>query len=451
MKHQVLPGAAVAILMLGGCAVPNQEMAFETVQKQTDRSLVWIKTPRDAQIVAEKVDLLLATPLNGENAVRIALINNRELQRVYEEIGVAHADLVQAGMMSNPVLGYSFGHGGGVNTKTVSLEVALLDLLWIPLKRELGGIALEEAKLRVGDEVLKTVRETSVAFARARASEEISRLHDTLVTSYETSLQLAYRQYTAGNLSKRELLKIEEGYARTRLNALDARRMAAEERETLNTLLGVYGDSTRYRFAQGSDILEPPPSTSEGLERIAIANRLDIAAAKKRFEYAAREAGIVDATRLLEEISLEYESEKSSGEARFNTLGAKIPLPLFDMGQARSALAAARYNESAHALYALSVSVRSDVRRSSAVVRYRYDAAREYRENIIRIHEEILAQTGLYYNGMLEGIYELLEDQRRLTEAKIASIEALFEYEKAVADLAYAAAIPLGEKRDETR
>ena len=33
----------------------------------------------------------------------MALLNNRELQALYAELGVAQADLVQAGLLSNPV------------------------------------------------------------------------------------------------------------------------------------------------------------------------------------------------------------------------------------------------------------------------------------------------------------------------------------------------------------
>lgn len=436
MKRVVLFSAAV--LFLSGCSVTSQEDAFRSVQGTVNKDVIWIKTPEQAREVDTRIDALLSQPLNEENAVRIALLNNRTLQQTYEEIGIAHADLVQAGLMSNPVLGYSLGRGGGVTTKTLRVELAFLDLLWIPLRRELGGIAFEEAKLRVGDEVLRTVRDTKIAFIEARSFQEVASIQEERLKSHEASAQLSIRQFTAGNLAKRDMLKIQEAYAHARTEAIKARQNAASAREELNKMMGVYASATRYSFAnEGWTVVSEPPASSVNLERTAIENRLDVAAAKKRLEYAAKEAGIIENTRLLDNLTLEYEGEKSTGESRFNTLGVKIPLPIFDMGQGRMGMAQARYNQSYHQLYALAVNARSDVRRAHTTLRYTYDIVREYRETIVKLNQDILEQTGLFYNGMLDGIYELLEDQRRLSEAKIAAAEAMAEYQIAAADLVY--------------
>ncbi len=425
------------VFVLAGCSVPSQEGVFRSVDERVQKDLVWIKTSQEEKAVEESITTLLQQPLNAENAVRIALLNNRGLQQTYEEIGIAHAELVQAGLMSNPVFGYSLGRGGGITTKTLSIELAFLDLLWMPLRRELAGLALEEAKLRVGDEVLRTVREAKTVFAEARSAQEAVRVHDELLKSHEASAQLAIRQFTAGNLPKREMLRVQEAYSHARIEAMRARHNSAAAREALNTVLGLYGKATRYSFADKKEAWVTPPASSEPLERLAIEKRLDMAAQKKRLELAAKEAGLRENTRLLDELALEYESEKSTGEARFNTLGIKIPLPIFDMGQGRIGEAQAKYNQSYHRLYAMAVDIRSDVRRAHAALGYAYDIGVEYRENIVRFNREILEQTGLFYNGMLEGIYELLEDQRRLSEAKIALIEAETEYDKARADLEY--------------
>ena len=102
-----------AVLVLGGCSVPGKEGVFRSLNETMGTDLVWIKSEREAAAVEKNITAILARPLKGEDAVRIALINNRSLQQSYEELGIAHADLVQAGLMSNPVLGYSVGRGGG--------------------------------------------------------------------------------------------------------------------------------------------------------------------------------------------------------------------------------------------------------------------------------------------------------------------------------------------------
>lgn len=428
---------AFAALVLGGCSALTQQQAFDTVLRQTGEPIAWIKTQEERERTEAMVRTLVSSDLGEEDAVRIALINNRSLQQTYAEVGIAHAELVQAGLISNPLLGYSLGRGGSVTTSKVSVEFAFLELLWMPLRRELGGIALEETQLRVGDAVLRTVRDVRKSYTALRVAEETLALHKQLLASSEAAYQLSIRQYTAGNLPKRSMLKIENAYREVRLESLRIGRDYAAAREGFNRLLGLYGEDTRYRLAAKTMELGDDIGGMERFEQLAIEKRLDIAAAKKRVDYAAKEAGYTQTTRLLSELSLMGEREKTTGDIRFDTVGFRLPVPLFDTGQGRIALAKARYNQSAHALYARAVDARSEAREAYAAARYAYDAAREYRDAIVSANEAILRETQLHYNGMLDGIYELLEDQRHVVEAKMAALTAVGEYRKAHADLRY--------------
>lgn len=439
MKKEILVSFGV-IFALAGCSTVSQNDVFDSMNQMTAErgagELKWLKTPQEVQDVQKSVNLLLEEPLSEENAVRITLINNRALQQTYEQIGIAQSELVQAGLMTNPLLGYSVGHGGGITRSGVTVELAFLDLLWIPLRRELGGLALEETKLKVGDEVLRSVRDARKRYIDARVAQERVRLNSDVLKSHEATLQLAMRQYTAGNLPKRDVLKIEDGYARTRLESIRLARDDAMAREALNKILGIYGEQTYYTLSEEPLSIGAQPREDGSLERLAMVNRLDIAAAQKRVEFAAKEAGYTEKTRLLSEVTLEGGSEKSTGENRFNTVGIKIPLPIFDMGQARLSRTQALYNQSVQHLVELAVNVRSEVREAYAATRYDYDIAREYQESI-HVNQNILKQTQLYYNGMLDGIYELLADQRRYSDVKMQSVMAIGEYKKAQADLAY--------------
>lgn len=438
--QKIVLASMASLLIFSGCSTLSQNEVFSSVNRITSErgagELKWLKTSQEAEEVEKSVNALLLSPLSEENAVRITLIHNRALQQAYERIGIAQSDLVQAGLMSNPLLGYSLGHGGGVSKSTVTLEVAFLDLLWIPLRRELGGLALEEAKFSVGDEVLRAVRDTKKKYIDARIAQERIRLNGEILKSYEASLQLAVRQYTAGNLSKRSYLKMEDDYYHARLESIRLNRDFAIMREALNTVMGVYGDQTRYRFS--AEPFELPAELDEYsmLERMAMENRLDLAAAQKGVDYAAAEAGYTKNTRLLQEVTLEAQREKGSGEDPFTTFGFKIPIPIFDLGQGRISKAQAYYNQSVHRLNELAVNIRSQTREEYAKLRYDYDLAREYQE-ITKTNHAILEQTQLYYNGMLDGIYELLADQRRYSDAKIQTLSAIGEYRKSYADLIY--------------
>jgi outer membrane protein TolC len=421
-----------------GCSTVSQHEVFDSIDAASGKkNLIWIKTQSEANSVNESVNALLSKPLTQDDAVRIALINNRSLQQTYEEIGISQSELVQAGLMTNPLLGYSVGRSGGITTTTWSLDVMFLDLLWIPLRRKLSGLTLEETKYRVGDEVLKMTRDTKIAYIDAKIAFEKIALYEAVLKSHEASVQLAIRQNTAGNSSKRDFLKIQDAYAHARLESMKLGRDYAMARENLNRILGVYGVQTEFNLTKEPFVLNSFVLEEKGLENMAIANRLDMNAAIAKVDYAATQAGYAKNTRLLSEAELSVESEKTTDEKKFNTFGVKIPIPIFDFGQGRVSQFQALYNQSVHRLYETAVNIRSQVREGYASSRYAYDMAREMKEVVMPANEQILGETQKYYNGMLDGIYELLEDQRRLGETKIQVLEALGETKKAQANLDY--------------
>lgn len=441
MVVKTVSASLATLFILSGCSTISQKEAFDSVNQLTleqgSKNLQWIKTPQESASVDESVRVLLSEPLTQENALRIMLINNRALQQTYENIGIAQSELVEAGLMRNPLLGYSIGRANGITTSTISVEVAFLDLLWIPLRRELSGLALEEATFTIGDMVLRSARDAKKSYIESRIAEEKVALFRSILKSHEASLQLAVRQYTAGNLSKRDMLKIQDSYERARIESIKLARDNAAARESLNKILGVYGEQTHYTLSTESLTRLAPTVSEPGLEKRAIINRLDIRSAMKSVDYAAKQAGYSENTRLLDEVDLSVESEKTTGEKRFNTFGIKLPIPLFDFGQARVSKSQAIYNQSVHRLYEMAVNVRSEVREGYAHLRYTHDIAHSYDEVIVKTNQQILEETQLFYNGMLDGIYELLEDQRRAGEAKMEALDALGEYKRAQADLEY--------------
>lgn len=429
------------LFLFAGCAPLSQEEAFGKIDSMSQdrgaKSLQWVRTPEEAEQVRHTVDRLLQSPLTEANAIRITLINNPRLQQSYSDVGIAQSELVQAGLFSNPILGYSVGKGNGATTATFSLEFAFLDILWIPIRKELAGLALEETQYRIGDEVLKSVRDTKQLYVDAQSSEEKVKAFESILKSSEASVQLAARQYAAGNLSKRDYLKIREEYVRNHLESVRLLQENASAREALNRMMGVYGTQTHYTFAAYNDAIALDFTEIRHLEKTAIERRLDIAADQKRLKHDAAEAGYTLDTRLLPEGTLELDREKSSGEAAIRTLGVKISLPVFDIAQGRIGTAQARYLQSMHRLYETAVNARSEVREAYANTRYAYDIAKEQQEQLIPIRRQILEETQKHYNGMLDGIDELLSDQRAYTRQKLDLIDRIAEFKKEYAELEY--------------
>ena len=85
-----------------------------------------------------------------DEAVQIALLNNRELQALYSDLGVAQADLVQAGLLKNPIFDAAILFpvaSGGRPKLELSAVWNFLDIFYVPLRKRVAAARFEEAKL----------------------------------------------------------------------------------------------------------------------------------------------------------------------------------------------------------------------------------------------------------------------------------------------------------------
>src|SRR5688572_16481533 len=103
-------GGATVVAFLTGCAGFSPDNGFDAVRssvsERTGQQTQWSRTDADSQQALAAARMLLAAPLTPETAVQVALLNNRGLQATYFDLGIAEADLVQAGRLRNP--GFSF-------------------------------------------------------------------------------------------------------------------------------------------------------------------------------------------------------------------------------------------------------------------------------------------------------------------------------------------------------
>src|SRR4030067_3453252 len=101
---------ALGVMVLGGCATFSKDGGFGAVEQiareRIDKEVKWQRDDNQRESVQATVRNLLASPLSADSAVQIALLNNPGLQSTYAELGIAEADLVQAGRMTNPPLRY---------------------------------------------------------------------------------------------------------------------------------------------------------------------------------------------------------------------------------------------------------------------------------------------------------------------------------------------------------
>src|SRR3972149_7202565 len=146
-RYQCAGLLAMALVLAGGASV-NRNAGFDdgsgVVEQRSRSRIFWHNgTELDREAVA-KLRSLLDDKLTAERALQIALLNNRDLQAVYSDLGVSQADLVQAGLLSNPVFnaGVFFPVSGGRPDLELNVVMNFLDLFYRPLRERVAAGAV---------------------------------------------------------------------------------------------------------------------------------------------------------------------------------------------------------------------------------------------------------------------------------------------------------------------
>ncbi|MDQ6824942.1 MAG: TolC family protein [Candidatus Eremiobacteraeota bacterium] len=378
---------------------------------------------------------ILSRSLSVDDAVQLALLNNAGLKASFADLGIAEADLVQAGRVSNPRFVYSNRRSSDITTIDRTILFNVMSLLVMPLSQKIAGRQLETAQLEVASDVLELVGTTRRAYFSAVAAQESVKYFEQVSLAAEAGAELAAKMAAVGNFNKREQMREQVFYADASAQLAKARLTAAVARERLARLLGLSGQDVRFPLPERLPDLPGAPLELVDAERTALERRLDIQLAKLSTEATAANLGLTKATRFVNVLELGYTNESSTGERRQNGYEIDIELPLFDWGDAKLARTEATYMRSLHRTAALAVSAQSEVREAYQTYRTSYDLARHYRDEIVPLRKRIADENVLRYNGMLISVFELLADAREQIASVNAAIEALRAFWIADTDL----------------
>lgn len=452
--------AVAATALLAGCASVDPRPAFVDVQKtvaeRSRQPARWARTPAEAASVEETVKALLAGELTLDAAVRVALLNNPALQATFEEIGVSQADLAQAARVENPELAGFVrfpGEGPGRNTE-LSLLHNVFDLFLQPLRKKLASAELEQTKLRVADEVLGLAAEVKEAYFTLQARQQLVSRLELVRDLTETAADFAREQREAGTINELELESRVVIHREAKVDVALAEAEVRADRERLNRLLGLWGADTAWRIA---DRLPEPPDEEiplEGLERLAVARRPDLQAARWGVDLVGRALALRRKTRFFPVgIHFGVNTEKDVTGERVTGPELALQLPIFDTGRASIARLEAEHRRAQRQLEALAVNARSEVRETRDRMLAARDLALYYGRVLLPQRLRILDLTLRYYNAMFKGAYDLLLAKQAEVETEKAYLEAWRNYWifRARLERALGGALPAGATPDEGR
>jgi cobalt-zinc-cadmium efflux system outer membrane protein len=423
-----------------GCASVNLKAGFAevsaAVEARATTQIGWYRGTELDNEAAEKLRALLQKKLGADDAVQIAMLNNRDLQAIYSDLGLAQADLVQAGLFRNPILDAAvlFPLSGVRPDLQLTVVISFLDALYVPLRKRVAAARFEEAKLRVTGAVLDLVAQVRRAFYEHQANEQMRELRETIVQALAASWDVSRRLRAAGNITDLDLAR-DRAAAETSKLALRAAEIAARQsRERLNDLMGTWGEQTGWEIDGRLPDIPAEPLPVEGVERVALSRSIDLSQARQRIITAGHQLGYDRATALIPETEVGVEAEREEGWKVGPVLS--VPLPLFDQGQARVGRATTELRRTQQEYYALAVRIRATARAARDRMLGARDRALYYRDILLPLQERIVNEAQLQYNAMQIGVFQLLRDRERQIETGAAYVEVLREYWLARTDLA---------------
>lgn len=444
MRLAALFPPLVCLCSLIGCTSVPRDAGFPRVQELVHQRIgqraVWNQASAADAAVTDSVKHLLGKELTADDAVKVALLNNRALQATYEELGVAQADLVEAGLLQNPVF---FGQIRFPSRPEIPWEADVvqnfLELFVLPLRKRVAEAEFERAKYHVASAVLDHAAQVRSAFYSLQGAEQLREMRATAAEATEASAELANRQFQASNISELDRSNEQALHEQAMIELALAEAEVLAQRERLNGLMGLWGDDAdRWRIASRLPGLPEPEVSPADLVSLAMGQRLELQRARQEIEVMAQSLGLAQFTRAAGgitrlDIGAHYEREPEG----IGTLGPslEITLPIFNQGQPGLARAEALFRQSQQRYNALTAQIHSEVRAARDRMFTARRLVERYQTSTLPLRERIVQESQLHYNAMQIGPAQLLQARQAQLDAGRQYTETLRNYWVARSDL----------------
>ncbi|MDD1522449.1 MULTISPECIES: TolC family protein [unclassified Bradyrhizobium] len=430
-------------LLLSGCASFSPDSGMGVVASVADHAIkkdvVAIRTGEEADWAHNSIQRLLRGTLNVDSAVQVALANNKGLQAAYNELALAEADMVQESLPPNPTFSLSRITGNGASEIERQIVGDILALARLPLRSEIAGKRFRRAQLRAALETLRLASEVRRAYYRAVAANGlVGLLSDAKATAESTAL-LAKKLGETGSINKLDQAREQVFYAEATADLASLHQEAANSRERLIRLLGLWGGDLNFKLPSSLPALPRKPRALPWIEVDAVTHRIDLQMARMELDVVATSLSLTKATRFVTLLDVAEISRRTrdpeSPPFRERGFDVQFQIPIFDGGEVRVRQATEIYNQAFNRLAEQAVNVRSEARDAYRGYRSSYDIASHYQREVVPLRQIIREEMQLRFRSMQVDVFALLVEARQRIAALRAAIEAKREFWLANADL----------------
>jgi outer membrane protein, heavy metal efflux system len=372
-------------------------------------------------------DVTMADGLTAEEAVAIALWNSPSFQATLADLGIARADLVEAGLLRNPVFSLLFPWGPKQLEWTLQFP---LDFIWQrPRRVAAARLNAQAVGERLVWDALTLVAQTRTVHADAVVADR--RLQLTIETA-DLAQRLA--DITEARLRAGDISELEARTARSAAARVQVVRRAVEHdrnlaRLTLAGLLGLDTPVDQLRPIQGPAIDASMCGTEAGLLEGALASRPDVRAAEIGIEAAAERARW-ERSRVLTLIGI-LDGNQKGDEGPEAGPGVALDVPIFFRNQGAIGRADVEVERASRQYAAVRTQVQTDVRSATIRVQQADQAIRAWRDEIVPSLEVEQRQAESAYRAGEIPLLSLLDVSRRLVDGRTRLLDAEADLQRA--------------------
>lgn len=414
---------------------------FEVSRRATGAQAVWFQTPAERQAYAQRVRAIAqGKTINAEQAVQVALLNNPGLQASYADLGMSAADLWETALGPVPSVGISVsGLVSGDVTRSVEGTVAasIMDIVTKKSRTNAADLEFRQAQLAAAGETLALAHETRRSWIEAVGAFEAAGLVGQARGAADAASELAAELGATGALSRADQAREHVFTAELAAEQAKAKLEARLAKEKLVRLLGLWGSGTEFYVPDSLPDLPARLPDHSNIERMALENRVDLAAGRLELEAVAARYKLNGKTRMLSdaEVAAGVEIEQEDGETeRSPVVDVAFNIPVYDTSGLISRRGKLEYLRSASSLAQTAIDARSEARSAYMAVTGTHQIALHWRDQVLPLRRQINEQALLSYNGMLTSTFELLNDAREGLESQLGAVEAKRDYWLAEAD-----------------
>ena len=419
-RRMLVPAMFSLIAVAGGCVSldpkPDINRAASTVGERSGVTPTW-NDPWEVSLNTWDG----RSPLKVEQALAMALRNNREIRSQVEQIAVSRADLVQAGLLPNPVVGLTLrfpfdpvSGGSFVGAQVVQSFTAL----WLRGgKIRAADARLNQTVLDISDKALLLVAEVKSTHARIAFGQRAVTLSNENLETIQRSIDSLETRIRGGEGTPLDANRAKQQQAKAQAERAIVIRDLAKERRRMLEFIGFAAESADWTVE--ASVGESGVVTIDESAAIALAGsqRLDVAAARSIVEAQRADLSIEEKSRL-KDFGLGADFERDVDGKK--TIGpvVEVGIPIFDTNAAQIAKAGSLARAALANYEAISQRAVREARVAWVELDSASRLAEQYRSTVLVISERNLTLAEAALKSGQADVTVLLDAQRELIDAR---------------------------------